>query len=159
MPRTNNSDSWVIPCVYFFDPYLSFFSGSCFVLFFFCYRCHHYYFKTESETLYLKYIYEHTHTHDAYIHVCVCIHTCTWKFWLLFKGAFTFFFIYSHVHTLFGSFLPPAPCPYLFLPPSLTSRQNLFCLFLQFCWKEDISIIRKTVFLLVEIRIAIQRES
>jgi hypothetical protein len=36
-------------------------------------------------------------------------------------------FIYSHVHTLFGSFLPPAPLLHPLPHSSLTSRQNLFC--------------------------------
>jgi hypothetical protein len=40
-------------------------------------------------------------------------------------------FIYSHVHTLFGSFLPLAT-PHLPCPSSLPPRQNLFCTFLQF---------------------------
>jgi hypothetical protein len=45
---------------------------------------------------------------------------------------FYLLFIYSYVHTLFGSFLPPAPCPLppLFTPPPLTSRHNLFCPYL-----------------------------
>jgi hypothetical protein len=43
------------------------------------------------------------------------------------KSVF-FLFIYSHVDTSFGSFLPPPPPP---SPPlSLTSRQNLFCPYL-----------------------------
>jgi hypothetical protein len=39
-----------------------------------------------------------------------------------------FFFTYSYVHTLFGPFLPlPPPST----PTALTSKQNLFCPFLQ----------------------------
>jgi hypothetical protein len=38
-----------------------------------------------------------------------------------------FFFIYSHVHTLFGSFLPPAHLSHPSSPPRLSSRQVLFC--------------------------------
>jgi hypothetical protein len=66
---------------------------------------------------------------------------------------FFFFFIIhlSHVHTLFGSFLPLAP-------PTLHSRQNLFYTFLQFCcWRAEISNNKKDIaFLLVEIRTAKQ---
>jgi hypothetical protein len=60
---------------------------------------------------------------------------------LILKFLFILFllFIYSYVHTLFGSFLPPAHCPLPLFPPPLTSRQNLFCPLLQFCWREDIS--------------------
>jgi hypothetical protein len=69
-----------------------------------------------------------------------------------FSKYFKFFslLIYSYVHTLCHfSPLPRIP---------LTSRQNLFCPFLQFCWKVDISNNKKDIaFLLVEIRIAIQR--
>jgi hypothetical protein len=45
-----------------------------------------------------------------------------------------FLFIYSYVHTLLGPFLPSTP---------LASRQNLFCPFLQFCWRVDISNTKK----------------
>jgi hypothetical protein len=56
---------------------------------------------------------------------------------------FLFLFIYSYVHTLFEPCLPPAPC---LLPlPALTSRQNLFCSLLQFCWREDISNNKKDI--------------
>jgi hypothetical protein len=38
-------------------------------------------------------------------------------------GVNIFLFIYSHVHTLLGSFLPPAPTPTLSpFPPSLLGR-------------------------------------
>jgi hypothetical protein len=73
----------------------------------------------------------------------------------------TFFkFIYSHVYTLLGSFLPPALLR-IPLPLTLfTSRQNLFCPFLQFCWREEICNNKKDKdFLLVEKRLAIQRDS
>jgi hypothetical protein len=45
------------------------------------------------------------------------------KFYLFFK------FIYSHVHTLFGPFLPlyPLPTPSLFPPPPLPFQAELFC--------------------------------
>jgi hypothetical protein len=53
--------------------------------------------------------------------------------------------------------LPCPPPPFSF-PHPLNSRQNLFCHFLQFYWTEDISNNKKDkVFLLVEIRITIQR--
>jgi hypothetical protein len=43
-----------------------------------------------------------------------------------------YLFIYSHVHTFLGPFLPLAPHPLsLFLIP-LASRQKLFCPVLQF---------------------------
>jgi hypothetical protein len=71
-----------------------------------------------------------------------------------------YFFIYSYVHTLFGPFLPPSPCPLPLRSTLLTSRQNLFCPLLQFCWRENISNNKKgKAFLLVEIRIAVQRDS
>jgi hypothetical protein len=41
---------------------------------------------------------------------------------------FFLLFIYSHVHTLFGSFLPPAP---LLPPSSLSSRKVLFISFVE----------------------------
>jgi hypothetical protein len=58
---------------------------------------------------------------------------------------YLFLFIYSHVHTLFGSFLSPAPNPLPLRPTPLASRQNLFCHLLQFCWREDMSN-NKTIF-------------
>jgi hypothetical protein len=52
-----------------------------------------------------------------------------------------FLFIYSHVHILFGPFLPLLPTASSISPqPRLASRQSLFCPFLQFCWREDISV-------------------
>jgi hypothetical protein len=54
--------------------------------------------------------------------------SCIAVSWFL-KIFLRFFYssIYSHVHTLFGSFLPPPPSPTLSSPPHLASRQNLFC--------------------------------
>jgi hypothetical protein len=50
--------------------------------------------------------------------------------------------------------LPPLPQT----PTPLTSRQNLFCPFLQFCWRENIRDNKKDIaFLLVDITIATQR--
>jgi hypothetical protein len=89
---------------------------------------------------------------------------CIWQASTLPLGTFRipsyFFslFIYSYVYTLFGSFLPSTLTPFLY-PTIFTCRQNLFCPFLQFCWREDISNNKKDkAFLLVEIRIAIQRD-
>jgi hypothetical protein len=48
--------------------------------------------------------------------------------YLVLSSFFKKLLTYSHVHTLFGSFLPPAP-------PSVPGR---------FCWRKDTSIIRKT---------------
>jgi hypothetical protein len=42
------------------------------------------------------------------------------------------------IHCL-GHISPPAPCPLLLPSTPLTSRQNLFCPFLWFCWRENIS--------------------
>jgi hypothetical protein len=36
--------------------------------------------------------------------------------------SFFILFIYSHVHTLFGSFLPPAPLPHPLRPPPSPSQ-------------------------------------
>jgi hypothetical protein len=73
---------------------------------------------------------------------------------------FIFFFslfIYLYVFTLLGPFLPPTPHTHP-LPPHPTWLPG--CPFLQFCWREDISNNKKDIaFLLVEIRIAIQRDS
>jgi hypothetical protein len=58
------------------------------------------------------------------------------SFWNLchysYPSLFFSLFIYSYVCTLFGSFLPPAPCPLPLPPTPLASRKNLFCPFLQF---------------------------
>jgi hypothetical protein len=61
------------------------------------------------------------------------------------------FIIYSFIHMCIHclghlSPLPPVPSP---SSHPLTSRQNLFCPLLQFCWREKYTIIRKTAFLLV----------
>jgi hypothetical protein len=64
------------------------------------------------------------------------------------------------VHTFFGPFLPPAPCAFPLSPhnPSLPGR-TCSALFSNFVEEKIKAIIRKTVFLLVKIRIAIQRDS
>jgi hypothetical protein len=58
------------------------------------------------------------HEHGIYFHI-ICVFSISFFFKKL--------FIYSHVHALFGSFLPPCPslppAPHL---PYLISRQNLF---------------------------------
>jgi hypothetical protein len=81
-----------------------------------------------------------------------------------FSAELIFYFFlysfYSYMHTLFGPFLPLFSHPLPFSPTPVISRQNLFCPLLQFCWREDISNNKKDIaFLLVEIRIAIQRNS
>jgi hypothetical protein len=43
---------------------------------------------------------------------------------------FLLLFIYSHVHTLFGSFLPTAPGSHPLSPTPLASRQNPLCPYL-----------------------------
>jgi hypothetical protein len=48
----------------------------------------------------------------------------------VFLNDILFLFIYSHVHTLFGSFLPQPTAPTLSPPPPLASRYSLFCLYL-----------------------------
>jgi hypothetical protein len=70
-------------------------------------------------------------------------------------------FIYSHVHTLFGSFLPLTPLPHFLSPSPLSSRQVLFCLYhsLVLLKKRDKSNKEDKVFLLVELRAAIQKYS
>jgi hypothetical protein len=76
---------------------------------------------------------------------------------MIFFKWFNLFFPYSYVHTLLGPFHLPALLPSL--PIILASSQKMFCPFLQFCWR-DISNNKKDIaFLLVEIRIAIQRAS
>jgi hypothetical protein len=62
------------------------------------------------------------------------------------------------IHCL-GHFSPlPLTPPFPYHP--LASRQNLFCPFLQFCWRVDMSNNKKDkAFLEVEIRIAIKRDS
>jgi hypothetical protein len=52
------------------------------------------------------------------------------------------------IHCL-GHLLAPAPC---YAPPSpfpLASRQNMFCPFLQFCWRENIRDKKKDIALLL----------
>jgi hypothetical protein len=82
-----------------------------------------------------------------------------------------YLFIYSYVHTLVGPSLPqlpttpsssppPFPPAHPPLPIPLTSRQILFCPLLQFCKRENIRDNKKDIsFLLVEIKMAIQRDS
>jgi hypothetical protein len=80
------------------------------------------------------------------------------------EALFFFFFaflkfIYSFVHTLFGPFLPPDPFSLsLPLTPSLPGR-TCSALFSNFVEEKTQAIIKKKAFLLVEIRIAIQRDS
>jgi hypothetical protein len=88
-----------------------------------------------------------------------------WVYFAVFHESFcfsqsSFFYYYSFIHMCIhclGHFsllpLPPPSSP----PPS---RQNLFCAFLQFRWRVEISNNKKDIaFLLAEIRTAIQRDS
>jgi hypothetical protein len=43
--------------------------------------------------------------------------------------SYLFIYFYSYVHTMLGSFLPPAPTPSLTTHP-LDTRQELFCPYL-----------------------------
>jgi hypothetical protein len=60
-----------------------------------------------------------------------------------------FLFIYSYVHTLFGPFSSPCPPFPLSIPQPPRFQQNLFCPFLQFCWREDKRNKKDIAFLLV----------
>jgi hypothetical protein len=73
---------------------------------------------------------------------------------------FFYLFIYSYVHTLFGPFLPLAPRALPLSPPTpLLPGKTCSALFSNFLG-EDISNNKKDIaFFLVEIRIAIQRDS
>jgi hypothetical protein len=64
-----------------------------------------------------------------------------------FIGYFFSLLIYSYVHTLFGPFLPPSPSPILSPPTLLTSRQNLLCPFLQFCFIGYFTLVLQEFFL------------
>jgi hypothetical protein len=56
--------------------------------------------------------------------------------------------------------LYPLPLPTFQHLSPLASKQNLFCVFLQFCWRGEISNNKKSIaFLLVEIRTAIHGDS
>jgi hypothetical protein len=69
---------------------------------------------------------------------------------------FIHLFIYAYIVWVISP--PLFPGPSLPPPSPLGSSQNLFCPYLQFCWREDISNNKKDkAFLLVEIRIAIRR--
>jgi hypothetical protein len=70
-------------------------------------------------------------------------------------GIYFFLFIYSHVHTLFGSFLLPVPLPHP-LPPFPPSVLPLSLILLKKRHKHNKE---DKAFLLVELRIAIQRNS
>jgi hypothetical protein len=65
-------------------------------------------------------------------------------------------FIYSHVHTLFGPFLSPDPCP---LPPTPCFQAEPVLPFSPILLRRIRNNKRDKVFLLVKIRIAIQRDS
>jgi hypothetical protein len=70
---------------------------------------------------------------DMYYHIWLMHSLHSLLTYLIFPSHLLFLkFIYSYVHTLFGSFLPQPPSPSLFPPPHLASRQNLFALFFNF---------------------------
>jgi hypothetical protein len=75
-----------------------------------------------------------------------------------FFSLFYFLFIYSHVHTLFGSFLPPVPHP---LPSSLPLFQSgtILPLSLILLKKRHEHNKEDKAFLWVELRRAIQKDS
>jgi hypothetical protein len=82
-------------------------------------------------------------------------------FFLLYTlPLFFLLFIYSHVHTLFGSFLPHAPPspPSLPFPPQFQAGPVL-PLSLILLKKRDKHNKEDKMFLLVELRIAIQKYS
>jgi hypothetical protein len=58
-------------------------------------------------------------------------------------------FIYSYVHMLFGTSLPPATCPHPLFPTPLASRQNLFWPLHWFCFRENIRDNKKDIALLL----------
>jgi hypothetical protein len=69
-------------------------------------------------------------------------------------------FIYSHVHTLFGSFLPPAPFPHALLPsPPQFQAVPILSLSLILLKKRHKHNKEDKAFLLVELGIAIQKYS
>jgi hypothetical protein len=71
------------------------------------------------------------------------------------KKVMTFFFSLFICAYIVWGFSPPYPCPLC-----LTTCPHASKPFLQFCWRADISNNKKYIaFLLVEIRIAIQRDS
>jgi hypothetical protein len=71
----------------------------------------------------------------------IYLRTCTMLFLNFFFCFFLYSLIYMCIHCL--GHLSPLP-PILSL--SLASRQNLFCPYLQFCWREDISNNKDSIF-------------
>jgi hypothetical protein len=73
---------------------------------------------------------------------------------------FILLFIYSHVHTLFGSFLLPAPLSHTLSPsPPQLQAGPVLPLSLVLLKKRDKPNTEDKVFLLVELRLAIQKYS
>jgi hypothetical protein len=74
-----------------------------------------------------------------------------------------FFLLFIHLFIcayIVWAIPPPCSPPPSSFPIPLAFRQNLFWPLIQFCWREDISKNKKDiVFLLVEIRIVVQRDS
>jgi hypothetical protein len=88
------------------------------------------------------------------------IHTYIYMYIYMNVYIYEYIYIYSYIHMCihclghFSLLTPPLPSP------PLSSRQNLFCAFLQFCWRVEINNNKKDkAFLLVEIWTAIQRDS
>jgi hypothetical protein len=77
----------------------------------------------------------------------ICTSFCYFNFLL---------FIYSHVHTLFESFLPPAPLPHPLLHFQAEPVLPLSLILLERRHKHNKEV---KVFLLVELRIGIQKDS
>jgi hypothetical protein len=77
------------------------------------------------------------------------------------EHGFFFLFIYSHVHTLLGSFLPPAlrPHPLSSSPPPRFQAEHVLLLPLILLKRRHKHSKKDKVVLLVELRTAIQRDS
>jgi hypothetical protein len=82
--------------------------------------------------------------------------------WVCARIIFFLKIFYSLIHMCIhclGHFSPLLPCA-LPLPSPPAYRQNVFCSFLQFCWRGNISNNKRdNVILLVKMKIAIQRDS
>jgi hypothetical protein len=91
-----------------------------------------------------------------------CVSICISGLIFLFLWRISLDFFYSFIHMCtycLGHFSLLSP-PHSLCPIPLAPRQNLLCPFFQFFWREDISNDKKDkAFLLVEIRIATQRDS
>jgi hypothetical protein len=100
------------------------------------------------------------HFEESWIQVTVTEATKLNQFFSCLSWNFEFLFFIIHLFTCaYIVWVISPPCPPT--PPSpLPSRQNLFCAFPQFYWREDISNNKKDkALLLVEIKTAVQRDS